>query len=242
MRALLRLEFLYAKANHHRDTGAEYDTRAALDVMFEINEVAGRAELRGELVKELERYATNLSAMRDHPGVDASLLDGVLGNLHELASKLSAMSGGSTSFIKEHELLSSLRQRSSIPGGACAFDLPALHRWLQQPWPTRRKQVDAWYERFEPVRQATDTLLQLTRQSAASTQEKAEDGFFQAELDPNRPFQLVQVTLPLSVPVFPEISGGRHRFTIRFMEQQDLGDRPSQVHRDIEFQLRRCMI
>ena len=242
IRTLLRLEYLFNKADHHRTGETQWDARASLDSLFELADVAGRAELRTELIKELERHTAALTPLMQRPGVDTLVLEKILADLRALASKISAESGQHFSGVKDHEMLSTLRQRNTIPGGACAFDLPGFHRWLQLSLPERNRHLDQWFSSLEPVHLAMQTLMRLIRQSATATRETAGEGFYQAELDSDRPFQLVQVRLPRSAPYFPEISGGRHRFTIRFLQQSNFAARPNQVDRDIVFELTRCII
>jgi cell division protein ZapD len=35
--------------------------------------------------------------------------------------------------LREDRLIGLVRQRLSIPGGCCSFDLPTLHMWLHMP-------------------------------------------------------------------------------------------------------------
>ena len=42
--------------------------------------------------------------------------------------------------------------------------------------------------------------------------------------------------------VYPEISAGRHRFTVRFMNQRDVNTRPVQTGVDVPFQLQCCAL
>jgi cell division protein ZapD len=53
---------------------------------------------------------------------------------------------------------------------------------------------------------------------------------------------MIRVTLPRSATLYPEISAGRHRFTIRFMRPSEGAARPVQTDEDIEFGLQRCII
>ena len=46
--------------------------------------------------------------------------------------------------------------------------------------------------------------------------------------------------VPPELRVFPEISAGKHRFTIRFLERGTLDERAHQTARDISFQLVLC--
>ncbi|MGD8312702.1 MAG: cell division protein ZapD, partial [Gammaproteobacteria bacterium] len=59
---------------------------------------------------------------------------------------------------------------------------------------------------------------------------------------PNLPGQLVRIALPRDVPYFAELSGGRHRFTARFLEFSTADERARQTSRDVEFELACCVI
>jgi len=37
-----------------------------------------------------------------------------------------------------------IKQRASIPGGTCEFDLPSYHYWQQQDASLRRESLQAW--------------------------------------------------------------------------------------------------
>jgi cell division protein ZapD len=58
-------------------------------------------------------------------------------------------------------------------------------------------------------------------------------------LDGNQPTQLIRVQIPAETPYFPEISGGKHRFTVRFM-LFDINQRPQQISEDVAFRLSCC--
>ena len=85
-------------------------------------------------------------------------------------------------------------------------------------------------------------ILRLTRDSAVMRPEDAPGGFFQKTLDPNLPCQMVRVAVPAGAPYFAEISGGKHRFTVRFLEVPVIGERPLQTRQDVPFSLGCCII
>ena len=92
-----------------------------------------------------------------------------------------------------------------------------------------------------PVRDALTLLLSLTRSSSRPLQETATQGFFQQTLDAQRPTQLIRVGIADTLHMFAEISGGKHRFSIRFMDCADW-QHPTQVDRDVPFSLSTCLI
>lgn len=242
IRTLLRLEFLFSQVGHFLDGSDVWDSRATLFTILEIGNVFARGDLKGELMKELERHTATLSRLELNPDVDRRRLQDILNRLDSLIDRLYAMSGQVDYAIKQSEFLTSIKQRSAMPGGTCDFDLPAFHHWLERPAEARTRDLKNWFGNFTIINEAVTLILQLTRQSTAGSQERAEGGFFQKSLDPNVPCQLIRVAVPADAPFFPEISGGKHRFTIRFLEQPNLDARAVQTLTDVDFHLTCCII
>jgi cell division protein ZapD len=81
----------------------------------------------------------------------------------------------------------------------------------------------------------------LIRQSAAAAAESAQLGFYQRSLDTNLPHQLLRILLPLGSQYYPEISAGRHRFSIRFVRYAECG-KPQPADEDVPFRLVCCSL
>lgn len=172
--------------------------------------------------------------------MDKSRLEEILDEMDVLIDRLHGLKAQDMD-IRNNEFLSSIKQRNHIAGGACDFDLPAYHFWLSQPEEKRVMDIQSWMEPFEPIQQSVNLILRLIRDSAQTSQEVAEAGFFQKSLDANSCCQMIRVTLEGDTACFAEISGGKHRFTIRFM-QSGFSDRPTQTDQDIPFKLTCCML
>ena len=82
----------------------------------------------------------------------------------------------------------------------------------------------------------------MTRNSSIPSLEQAERGFYQKPIEANAACHLIRVVLPAESKYYPEISGGRHRFTIHFMEQQSTSERPVQASETIQFELHCCIL
>ncbi len=242
IRIFLRLEMLFQQAWHHLNGETAWDSRSALAALDDICNVFGRSDLKTEVLKELERQTATLAKMERSPGVDRGRLGEILDELEVLTDRLYGLNGQPGSTLKHHELLGSIRQRSTIPGGTCAFDLPAFHLWLQEPAAERATALKSWLSAFGPIQQAIELVLRLTRHSATPTAEEAPEGFFQRNLDPNLPCQMIRVAVPGDAGCFAEISGGRHRFTVRFLNQPKLAERAVQVDQPIQFELTCCIL
>ncbi|MCX4190772.1 cell division protein ZapD [Methylophaga sp. OBS3] len=240
IRTFLRLEFLFARVDKAMQFDDELSHRDAIDAMLDILSVFERNDLKAEVLKEIERLITNLSALENIAGVNRSALDELLSELDQTLDALQLRKSGVGQALKENDFLYSIRQRSSIAGGTCDFDLPAYHYWLQHtPVEGRIHQLQYWLEQFVAVRAAIDISLRLIRGATPFADMQAEAGFFQRSLDGNQPTQLIRVQIPAETPYFPEISGGKHRFTVRFM-LFDINQRPQQISEDVAFRLSCC--
>ena len=242
IRTLLRLEFLFHQSAYASAGESEWDSRAALQALLEILEITAHNDVKSELIKELERQAGLLTRLRQTPGVDSEALDGVLADIGQAVDCLRRLSNQGTDAVRTSDFLIAIRQRSIIPGGTCRFDLPGLHYWLKQPHAVRSQHLQDWLAPFRSLQDGVDLILQLIRNCARPQTETARQGFFQKNLGSGLPSQMVRVILPQESAVFPEISAGRHRFVIRFMEQPDPGQRANQTAADILFQLVYCVI
>ncbi len=242
IRAFLRLEFLFQQMRHHLGGTASWDSRAALATLLEMLSIFGRSDLKTEIMKELERHTANLARLGDNPDVDTTQLAGLLDEIDTLIDELHAINGPVTAALKENEFLASIQQRSAIPGGTCDFDLPAYHYWLQLPAEDRMRDLAGWLEHFDVLGRAIRLILRLTRQSTLFRPQRAEGGFFQKTLDSQVPCQMVRIALPAGCPWFAEISGGRHRFSVRFLTLPNANERAVQTSEDVDFELACCII
>lgn len=241
IRTLLRLEYLFFQMDHSLRGEKTWDSRAAIADLVEILQVFGRGDLKTEVIKELERMGAALGRLAGNPEVDQAKLGPILERTEELIDRLHALPGQPGTELKENEFLSAIRQRTSIPGGTAGFDLPAYHHWLQNPAAARRTALEAWLAPLAGFREAIDLTLGLVREAGQPRREVAGAGFYQQSLDTAVPYQLIRVGLPADADCFAEISGGKHRFTIRMMEPR--GDRrPVQSDRDVPFVLACCAL
>lgn len=241
IRTLLRLEFLFQQARYSMRGYSVWDSRATISHILDIMNIMSRIDLRSELVKELERQTAALIAISSRPGVDPSILEDTLKKLASYTHNLKAAQNHTTNELSNNELLKLIRQRDSIPGGSCDFDIPIYHFWLRQQPEQRIEILESWLGQLDDYRLSIGVIMGLLRESAINTPILAEQGFYQQSLDTSVPFQLIRVILPPEADYYAEMSGGRHRFSVRFM-QPVTGERPSPCNTDIEFQLSCCAL
>lgn len=240
IRTFLRLEFLFARVDNGLAGKSEIDQRNAIDAMLSILSVFERSDLKSEIAKEIERLIANLSALEQTPGVDKKMLDSLLDELDQTLDGIYLQKSAIGQSLRDNEFLYSIRQRSSMPGGTCDFDIPGYHYWLQHtPLNQRIEQINAWMNQFTTARNAIEIALRLTRESISFSEQQAENGFYQRSLDSSLPTQMIRIMVPADAHYFPEISGGKHRFTVRFMNF-DVNSRPQQIQEDVTFLLSCC--
>lgn len=242
MRAFLRLEFLLARARHLLPGADRWSSRGALEALIDVLVVIGRSDLKKELLKELDRQAVTLEGLARHPRVDQRRLGEVLDRVRSVLASLRDADSTLGQELRDDEFLSAVRQRSSVPAGTCDFDMPEFHYWLERPAEQRIEDLTRWLSAFDDLSEAISLCLELVRESAVQTHEVADAGFFQKNLDASSPVQMIRVALPPSAGWYPEISAGKHRFTVRFMRPGNGASRPAQIEEDAEFDLLCCAL
>lgn len=240
IRTILRLEHLFRLAVHYMQGQNSWDSRTFITSLIDILDIFSRGDMKNELIKELERSATTLKGLMANPQVDSTRLATILKAMEHLIENLYGMKNQPGHELREDEFLNAVRQRSTIPGGSCDFDLPAYHRWLEQPWSQREADQKKWLAQLDPIRQAIELQLKMIRNSADPVMLNSEDGSYQQSLDSSLPFQLLCVSLPADSPYYAEISGSRHRFNIRFL-QSTVG-RAEVAAEPVTFQLTCCSL
>ncbi len=240
MRTFLRIEFLYEQTLFHADEPTDFGARAAVAALLEILTILGRGDVRADVIKELERHADLLLRYRSQPGVDPARLTGLLESVESLRNSLAEAGPHLVHPLKECEFLSTIRHRSAIPGGTCMFDLPDYGYWLHLPGSERRRQLDDWTARLKPLCDAVAEVLWLTREATEPTESVAVSGFHQQSFERSEQLNLVRVLLPMGAGIFPEISAGQHRVTVRFLRWRGVDARPVQLNQDVHFWLALC--
>ncbi|MGR9116683.1 MAG: cell division protein ZapD [Gammaproteobacteria bacterium] len=240
IRIFIRLELLFKQLEHFVEGNTVSDRRAAISALLDILTIFSRNDLKSEILKELDRHSKVFTQLASTDGVDTKKVNDILAELTQISKNLYAYNGKIGIKVMENDLFQSISQRSSIPGGTCSFDLPAFHFWLEQEEEVQRNALKQWTQPFSDIRKAIDLILSFIRQSSMPTQKIAPAGFFQLALDRSLPLQLLRISVARNVPCFAEISGGKHRFTIRFMNPSTDASRPSQTPDDITFELTCC--
>ncbi len=238
-RTMLRLEHLFDRLGQLIGRDASVDHHFALSTVFEIMDVAARADLKSDLLKELEKHKLQFNAYRGNPSISEGALDAVITKIDHAFNGLNQLVGKAGAALTHNEWLMSIRSRISIPGGTCEFDLPAYYAW-QKFEPTRRRaDLLNWVSSLMPLAEALQVLIGLLRDSGVPHKVVAPAGQYQQSLPQGRDYQLMRVRLAQSELLVPEISGHRLMVSVRLMRQDSEGRLKPSVA-DTSFELTLC--
>ena len=238
IRTLLRLEDLFERAGHFLGKSDPLEHHMVLLTLFEIMEVASRADLKSDLLQELERQKQVLMSFRSNPEVSQDALSGVITDVEKALVALFNMTGKIGQYIRENEWLMSIKQRTGIPGGACEFDLPSYHYWLHRDCAARSADLGAWIGPLYPLRDGTAIVLKLLREGGKPSRQVAQAGTFSQMLG-GRTSQMVRIRLPRETQVIPEISANKYALNVRFTVFST-EPRPRVTEANVEFELTFC--
>ena len=239
IRTYLRLEHLFLRLSELASRDLALDHHSALTTIFEIMDVGARADLKTDVLKDLDKQTHVLDGYRGNPAISEKVLDGVIGRLDTCHHALSNLSGKAGHSLTENEWLMSIRSRVGIPGGTCEFDLPAYFSWQHKSGVARRADLAQWVSTLTPFADSIHVLLKLLRDSGSPQKVIANGGQFQQNLPQGRTFQLLRLALDSSLNLIPEISGNRLMVSIRLMKQGD-DNRLHPCIEDSAFELALC--
>jgi cell division protein ZapD len=238
IRTLLRLEDLYEKFAYFLRQAHPQQHHVALSTIFEMLEVAGRADLKSDLLQELERQKQTLLGFKSHPNVQVDMLDELLVDVDRISAALMAAQGKTGQHVRDNEWLMSIRGRTIIPGGACEFDLPSYYAWQHRSAEQRFADISNWFAPLAPLFDAIGMVLRLLRESGRSAKIIAQAGSYQQMLQ-GKAYQMLRLTIDEALDVIPEISANKYMLWVRFTSQD--GDmKPKAYESDVPFELTLC--
>jgi cell division protein ZapD len=216
IRTLLRLEDLFDRFDAYARSPDSHAHHAALLTLFELAEVAARADLKSDLLLELDRQKNALTALRGNPHVQGDTLEQVLESIEATHQKIHQTPGKVGMHLREDEWLMAIKQRAAIPGGMSEFDLPSYHYWRHRPAEERMQQLQHWLLPFASIHAAIGIVLGLLRDSGQPELQHVDNGSYQLMLESRNPL-LIRVSLSDNPPCVPEISANKYMLNIRFV-------------------------
>lgn len=240
VRTMLRLEDLFARMAYFTERDQSMDHHDALITLFEILEVASRADLKSDLLQELERQKRVLANLHNNPAISEDALDAILAEIEQTSASLLALSGKIGQHLRDNEWLMGIKQRACMPGGTCEFDLPSYHYWREQEAEVRRGDLQSWQAPLMPINAGINIVLQLLRESGRMMRFTAHHGTFQ-QMQGGRVAQMLRLSLSRDLPCIPEVGANKYAINIRFIVA-DFAAKSTLYEQDIPFELTFCSL
>jgi cell division protein ZapD len=239
IRTMLRLEHLFDRLGQLIPRETAVDHHFALATIFEIIDVASRADLKADLLKDLESKKSAYIGYRGNPAIAEDALEATIAKIDHAFNRLNQLPGKAGHDLATNEWLMSIRSRISIPGGTCEFDLPAYHAWQKLDATRRRADLMQWIGSLMPLAEALNVLLGLLRDTGVPHKVVAAGGQYQQSLPAGRTYLLMRVRITGNEGLIPEISGHRLMASVRLMKPDGEGKLKASTA-DTTFELTLC--
>lgn len=240
VRTYLRLEHLFERLGQLLARDDALDHHFAFVTIFEIIEVAARAELKSDVLKDLEKHKQHMLAFRGNPSIAQDVLEGVISQIETAFTAVNAQTGKAGAALNDNEWMTSVRSRIAIPAGTCEFDLPAYFHWQHHSPSRRREDLMRWASSLWPLAQSVKLLLKLLRDTGSAQKVMAIGGQYQQHLPQGRSFQLLRLRIDEQLDLVPEISGNRLIVSVRLLRPSPDDKLPLAVTDDAGFELTLC--
>ena len=239
IRTYLRLEQLFHRLAELIPRSQPLDHHYAIQTIFEVMDVASRADMKSDVLKDIERHKQQLNSYRGNPAISEKVLNEVIAQLEDCFSQLNNLPGKTGQSLTENDWLMGIRSRIGIPGGTCEFDLPAYYAWQHHSVAQRQSDLKRWTASLAPLANSIVLLLKMLRDSGSPQKVVAPGGQFQQNLPQGRTFQLLRLRIDPALDLVPEISGNRLMMSVRLM-RQGADDRLHPAQEDAVFEFTLC--
>ncbi len=239
MRSMLRIENLGNRLQDLSNPNFPEGFQSAIRTLFELYDLLGnRADIKNELLQELDRQRLQLIKYSGQPGVSEEQLAILVKEISRAHSSLSAVPIRLGSHVPEYEWLSVLRGRIGVPGGTCQFDIPSFYAWQKRETHVKAGNISSWLCPLIPLLEGIDLALRLLREGTEAMELRAESGQYEFPLE-GRQVLLVRITIDRKPELVVETSANKHLIAVRFREL-DKKLRLKTTDQSIPFKLSLC--
>jgi len=236
-RLFMRLSYLIKRFNFHLDNPTPENCQAAIVVLLELYNLSSRLDVKNAALHVLDVQTQAVRLAEDLDGIDKDRVKRILEKLEEKSKRLYSFRGQLGQHLKSHNFLNILKQRGAIAGGVNDLDIPLFNYWLNLPEDQRLEDLRSWARPYEIAFEAVELLMALIYQGISTSEEVAKDGFYQSTLSHEIDYQIISIGLEDDSVIYPEISAGKQRFSVRFVDASNLQEKGKQIVEDVDFTL-----
>ena len=239
MRSMLRIENLGNRMQELSNPDFPAGFQPALRTLFELYDLLGnRADIKNELLQELDRQRLQLVKYSGQPGVSEEQLSVLVKEIARAHNSLSAVPIRLGAHIPEFEWLCTVRGRAGVPGGTCQFDIPSFYAWQKRPSHIKVANITAWLLPLIPLLEGIDLALRLLREGTEALDLIAKKGQYEFPLE-GRNVLLVRIEVETTEELVAEISANKHLIAVRF-RKLDEKLKLQAIEENIDFKLSLC--
>jgi cell division protein ZapD len=213
IRNYLKLEQLFSQASQCFECKINISHQVFFTALFAILDLLERTDVRGDLIKELEKLEQNMLLWSAAPDIDNRALNANMKLTLSLTAQLKSTTP-SWHQLKNDKFLASLKQRFAIQGASSGFDLPQLKYWLNTSQQSQQSNIIQWLSQLEHISSSLTLVLKFIRQKAIFQDINSQSGFYQ---DSGDGVLLLRIKLTDDAGYYPTVSGNKLRYSIRFM-------------------------
>lgn len=240
IRAFLRLEAMFNELDHFIATKSNWEIQSGIYTLNKLLHFLERKDYKLEIIQELEKQAANLNKLSNNPDVDKSSLTLAISSTENYAEIFRKLNKSYDDSIRKDELLSTIRLRAATANLTSSVDLPCLHSWLNISHEKKQDRLSYWSEHFAQLQSVVSFILASIRKTSLFEKRQATLGSYQQTLNPSLNHSLIRISTTNARVVYPEISGGKHRVNVRFLEMHSYNERPQQVDDSLDFHISFC--
>lgn len=231
VRSLIRVKHLFNRFNHAVAGEDKWSHHIAIGALFEIMECSSRADLKLDILQELERQRQLYQKSADD-GERLEALNRATQDLQDIQQKFGQ-------HIRENEWLMALKQRMIVAGGTTPVELPSYYFWQKQDAAKRRQDLCTWSQAMMPTYRAIALLLDILHDTRHSIDCLARNGSYEHNSMAHN-IHLLTIEVPLAEHTLPEVSANKYFTHIRFLAANQDSMRGPQIQRDIPFKMLLC--
>ena len=213
IRKFLRIEEIFKRMEVQMSVKKEFSELSCFNTFFDIMATASRADLKVELIQEIEKQRFKLKSKIKTKKNIKTITD--LNRIRIKLEKIKVVTGfnfGGDKFLHE------LKTRSDSPYGIVTTDFPEFQFWLQGTSFVERK---AYFKDkvndFAGIKIAITYLMELLRSNVEIINSmETQTGTIQYKLNPLLRNDLVIIILPSSSKCFPSISSNNFAVNVHF--------------------------
>lgn len=232
VRNYIRVEQLFDRFNEALAGDDKWMHHAAIYTLFELVECASKAELKRDMLQELERQRLQQNASGTP---DSARLE----KLNQAIQELQTLNTHSAQNLRENEWLTAFKQRLNIVGSNTAVELPSYHFWLNQTAAERREYLRKWSATALPIHNAVGLVLETLRSNPQVIDCQAISGKYEHG-GLVQTTQLLSVEIDPALGVVPEVAANKYFTNISFLQANQESTRSKLSEQDLPFKLILC--